>query len=82
MKVLRYFPDGPSAQVAKSFLATHGIEVFVGDPPDAFSVKGVRLMVPEDQETKAKALLAHSSEELALPDNWVPPTDEADDPAE
>lgn len=81
MKLLRYFPDGPSAQVARSFLASHGIEAFVGDTPDSFAVKGVRLMVPDDRVDEAKSILDNVPADSALPDDWEPPAEPSDEEA-
>ncbi len=75
MKLLRYYPDEPSAQLAKSILAANGIEAFVGESPDTFSVKGVRFMVPDDAVERAKSLLDDQESAAALPDDWVPPED-------
>lgn len=75
MKLLRYFPDGPSAQLARSLLAANGIDAFVGDPPDTFSVKGIRLMVPDDAVEAANGILDNVSDDLALPDDWEPPAE-------
>lgn len=76
MKLLRYFPDGPSAQLAKGLLESRGIEAFVGDTPDSFAVKGVRLMVPNERVEEAWAILANPPDEIALPDDWEPPQNE------
>ena len=82
MKFLRYFPDGPSAQLARSILAANGIDAFVGDPPDTFSIKGVRLLVPEEHMAAAREILDTEKVNLALPDDWEPPSEEESDPDE
>ena len=80
MKVLRFYPDTPSAHVAKSLLASHDIDTFVADenlanidPPVVFATGGVRLMIADELVDAAKAILDRHKDDFALPDDWEPP---------
>lgn len=82
MKFLRYYPDNPSAQIAKGVLSTHGIDSFVGNTNDTFAVKGVRFMVPEEQFEEAKRILEEAAAEITLPDDWEPPAEGSESESE
>ena len=80
MTVLKFYPDAPAAQMAKSILEAHGIRSFVADealasvdPPVVFATGGVRLMIDEADVENAQKVLREQAESMALPDDFVPP---------
>lgn len=60
------FASLPEAEIAKSLLASHGIEVFLSVPsggatPELGFTDGVRLRVLESQAEEAKKILAQAN---------------------